>query len=80
LSTPHLEFHHSPNSSETTSFKDRTKKSHALAVDKKSTVFSLSTLHIDKFFTITLPVDNWLDNKVILVDKLRKSIAPLTII
>jgi hypothetical protein len=49
-------------------------------VDKLSTFFSLSTHDIDRFCTNSLPVDNFYAHNVTVVDKLRKSIAPLAII
>jgi hypothetical protein len=51
-----------------------------LSVDKKSTIFLRFTQDIDRFFTNHLPVDNLYAHNVTVVDKLRKTIAPLAII
>jgi hypothetical protein len=50
------------------------------SVDKISTAFSLSTSHIDKFFTQPEAVDNFYEQGWHVVDKGLKSIADKSII
>ncbi|ETI66079.1 hypothetical protein [Neobacillus vireti] len=51
-----------------------------MPVDNKSTGFALFTQVIDKFFTDKPLVDNFYTHNVTVVDKLRKTIAPIAII